>query len=80
MNDKKYVVLKDKVVIQKEKDDFQKFLQGATNIIKSLKKIQLEDNTNLAQVKQICSCSRKKVEKAYCSFEEISNWKKFPEK
>ena len=41
MNNKKDVIVKNKKVIQKEKDNFYHLFQGATTIINELKEIQI---------------------------------------
>ena len=45
--------MKDTVVIPKKQDDFQELLQVETTRINELQKIQLEDNTNLTQLKNM---------------------------
>ena len=57
------VIVKDKGVIQKEKDDFQQLLQGATTRINEFKKKQIEDNTKLAQVKKDAAAAERKLKR-----------------
>ena len=51
MKNENDVIVKDKGLIQKEKDDFQKLLQGKTRRINKLK-IQVYYGTKLAKMKE----------------------------
>ena len=60
-NNEKGVIVEDKGLIKKEKDEFQQLLQGKTTKINQLQKIQIVDSKNIDQVKKDTYSVEKKL-------------------